>query len=62
MVGKPRKFVDGEARITAKVSPALHDQAVEKAAAEGRTLSEIVRRLLFSWLSGEKKTPENPPK
>ena len=50
--GRPR--LDPEAtghspRVTARVSPSLYEQATDRAASEGRTMSQVVRDLLEDY-------------
>jgi hypothetical protein len=50
--GRPR--LDPEAtghspRVTARVSPSLYERATQRAASEGRTMSEVVRDLLEDY-------------
>lgn len=50
-MAKPKKFVDGEARITVKCDPKLHQAVTKQAEEQGTTVSEVVRRLLFGWIA-----------
>ena len=48
-------------RVVAKIDDATRDELKIKAIREGLTLSEVIRRFLFGWLSGEVTPPPPPP-
>lgn len=48
-----KKIFEKERRLAVRLEEEQHRKAHEKAANQGMTLSDVIRRLINKWLKGE---------